>query len=47
MDSSPEQPPVDRMARLRPPRQWLVLLAFSLLFASALEAAALPAALLI
>lgn len=35
------------MARLRPPRQWLVLLAFSLLFASALEAAALPAALLI
>ncbi|RUW25346.1 AbrB family transcriptional regulator [Mesorhizobium sp. M4B.F.Ca.ET.215.01.1.1] len=47
MDSSPEQPPVERMARLRPPRQWLVLLALSLLFAGALEVAALPAALLI
>ncbi|RWE74392.1 AbrB family transcriptional regulator [Mesorhizobium sp.] len=52
MDSSPEQPyqdqtPIERMARLRPPRQWLVLLVFSLLFAGALELAALPAALLI
>ncbi|RVD31358.1 AbrB family transcriptional regulator [Mesorhizobium sp. M4B.F.Ca.ET.017.02.2.1] len=47
MDSSPEQPPVERMAQLRPPRQWLVLLALSLLFAGALEVAALPAALLI
>ncbi|RUX87680.1 AbrB family transcriptional regulator, partial [Mesorhizobium sp. M2A.F.Ca.ET.040.01.1.1] len=52
MDSSPEQPsqdhaPIDRMARLRPPRQWLVLLVFSLPFAGALELAALPAALLI
>src|SRR5882757_9118254 len=52
MDSSPEQPPqsqpaVERMARMRPVRQWLVLLIFSLLFAGALEYAALPAALLI
>ncbi|CDX31648.1 Membrane protein AbrB (fragment) [Mesorhizobium sp. SOD10] len=52
MDSSPEQPsqdqtPTERMARLHPPRQWLVLLVFSLLFAGALELAALPAALLI
>ncbi|TJV71592.1 MAG: AbrB family transcriptional regulator [Mesorhizobium sp.] len=52
MDSSPEQPsqdqtPIEWMARLRPPRQWLVLLVFSLLFAVALELAALPAALLI
>ncbi|CDX32329.1 putative membrane protein [Mesorhizobium sp. ORS 3359] len=52
MDSSPEQPyqnqtPIERMARLRPPRQWLALLVFSLLFAGALELAALPAALLI
>ncbi|TIW12761.1 MAG: AbrB family transcriptional regulator, partial [Mesorhizobium sp.] len=42
MDSSPEQPyqdqtPIERMARLRPRRQWLVLLVFSLLFAGALE----------
>ncbi|MDX8498912.1 AbrB family transcriptional regulator [Mesorhizobium sp. VK4C] len=52
MDSSPEQPspdqlPVERKARLRQPQQWLVLVAFSLLFAGALELAALPAALLI
>lgn len=47
MDSPTEQPPVERMARLSRPRQWLVLLAFSLLFAGALEVAALPAALLI
>ncbi|BCG93249.1 AbrB family transcriptional regulator [Mesorhizobium sp. 131-2-1] len=47
MDSPTEQPPVERMARLRRPRQWLVLLVFSLLFAGALEVAALPAALLI
>jgi uncharacterized protein len=47
MDSSPDQPAVERMARMRPVRQWLVLLAFSLLFAGALEYAALPAALLI
>ena len=52
MDSPPEQAsqaqaPIERMARLRPPRQWLVLLVFSLLFAGALELAALPAALLI
>lgn len=52
MDSSPEQPsqdqtPVERMARLRSPQQWLVLLAVSLLLAGLLELAALPAALLI
>ncbi|PBB83610.1 AbrB family transcriptional regulator [Mesorhizobium sp. WSM3876] len=52
MDSSPEQPPLDRqpierMARMRSPQQWLALLAVSLLFAAALELAALPAALLI
>src|SRR5438552_10936983 len=47
MDSSPEQPLVERMARLRPPQQWLVLVVFSLLFAGALDLAALPAALLI
>ena len=35
------------MARLRPPQQWLVLVVFSLLFAGALDLAALPAALLI
>ncbi|WP_192254770.1 AbrB family transcriptional regulator [Mesorhizobium silamurunense] len=45
--SSPDQPLVERMARLRPPRQWLVLVVFSLLLAGALELAALPAALLI
>jgi hypothetical protein len=38
MDSSPEQPsqdqaPAERMTRLRQPRQWFVLLVFSLLFA--------------
>jgi membrane AbrB-like protein len=47
MDSSPEQPTVERMARMRPVLQWLVLLFFSILFAGALEFAALPAALLI
>ncbi|RWE37500.1 MAG: AbrB family transcriptional regulator [Mesorhizobium sp.] len=52
MDSSPEhqhpdQPPIERMARLRPPQQWLVLMVLSLLLAGALELAALPAALLI
>jgi uncharacterized protein len=47
MDSSPDQPTVERMARLRPPWQWLILLFFSILFAGALELAALPAALLI
>ncbi|MGX5839605.1 AbrB family transcriptional regulator [Mesorhizobium sp. ArgA1] len=47
MDSSPEQPAIERMTRMRPLRQWLVLLIFSLLFAGALEYAALPAALLI
>ncbi len=47
MDSSPDQPAVERMARMRPLRQWLVLLVFSLLFAGALEYAVLPAALLI
>jgi uncharacterized protein len=50
MDSSPEepnQPLVERMARLPAPQQWLVLLLFSLLFAGALGLAALPAALLI
>ncbi|TKB21235.1 MAG: AbrB family transcriptional regulator [Mesorhizobium sp.] len=52
MDSSPEQSPpdqpsVERMARLRWPQQWLALVVFSLLFAGALELAALPAALLI
>ncbi|PBC00930.1 AbrB family transcriptional regulator [Mesorhizobium sp. WSM3860] len=35
------------MARLRPPQQWLELVVLSLLFAGALELAALPAALLI
>ena len=52
MDSSPEQPsqdpaPIESMARLRPPQQWLILVSFSLLLAGALELAALPAALLI
>ena len=47
MDSSPDQPPIERMARMRPLWQWLVLLFFSVLFAGALEFAALPAALLI
>ncbi|MES0021842.1 MULTISPECIES: AbrB family transcriptional regulator [unclassified Mesorhizobium] len=47
MDSSPDQPAVERMARMRPVRQWLVLLIVSLLIAGALEYAALPAALLI
>jgi len=47
MDSSPEQPAIERMTRMRPLRQWLVLLIFSLLFAGTLEYAALPAALLI
>ena len=47
MDSSPEQPAIERMTRMRPLRQWLVLLTFSLLFAGTLEYAALPAALLI
>ena len=49
MDSSPEQnpTPVERLAPLRPPRQWLVLMVFSLLFSAALELAALPAALLV
>ncbi|MFK0690249.1 AbrB family transcriptional regulator [Mesorhizobium sp. IMUNJ 23033] len=47
MDSSPDQPPVERMAQLHRRWQWLVLLVFSLLFAGALEIAALPAALLI
>src|SRR6478672_12950346 len=47
MDSLPDQPAVERMARMRPAWQWLVLLVFSILFAGALEFAALPAALLI
>src|SRR5882757_1428761 len=47
MDSSQDQPAVERMARMHPVRQWLVLLVFSILFAGALEFAALPAALLI
>lgn len=47
MDSSPDQPPVERMTQLHRRWQWLVLLVFSLLFAGALEIAALPAALLI
>ncbi|RUY62677.1 AbrB family transcriptional regulator, partial [Mesorhizobium sp. M7A.F.Ca.CA.001.09.2.1] len=52
MDSSAEQPSPDlptleRMARMRKLWQWLALLVVSLLFAGALELAALPAALLI
>ncbi|RUV83472.1 AbrB family transcriptional regulator [Mesorhizobium sp. M1A.F.Ca.IN.020.32.1.1] len=52
MDSSSEgpsleQPSVQRMTRLRPLQQWLALVVLSLLFAGALELAALPAALLI
>src|SRR5215216_2673802 len=51
MDSSAEQPPdqpaIERMARMRKLWQWLALLIVSLLFAGALELAALPAALLI
>jgi membrane AbrB-like protein len=48
MDSELQQEtPAGRMARVAPPLQWLVILAVSLLFVGALEAAALPAALLI
>ena len=50
MDSSaqpPDQLATERMARMGKPWQWLVLLTISALFASALELAALPAALLI
>ncbi|TPL92549.1 AbrB family transcriptional regulator [Mesorhizobium sp. B2-3-12] len=52
MDSEAEQPPpnqpaVERMTRLGKPWQWLILLVISILFAGALEFAALPAALLI
>src|SRR6266508_1165347 len=47
MDSLPDQPTVERMARIHKGWQWPVLLVFSLLFAGALEFAALPAALLI
>ncbi|MCV3207105.1 AbrB family transcriptional regulator [Mesorhizobium sp. YC-39] len=48
MDSSRDQPPtVERMARTHKGWQWLVLLVLSILFAGALELAALPAALLI
>lgn len=47
MDSLPEQPIDERMARMLPSGQWLMLLIFSILFAGALELAALPAALLI
>jgi membrane AbrB-like protein len=51
MDSSAEQPPdqpaIERMAPMRKAWQWLALLIVSMLFAGALELAALPAALLI
>ncbi|SDA80492.1 AbrB family transcriptional regulator [Mesorhizobium qingshengii] len=51
MDSSaeqlPDQPAIERMARLHKLWQWLALLIVSTLFAGALELAALPAALLI
>jgi membrane AbrB-like protein len=47
MDSLPNQPTVEPMARMHKRWQWLVLLVFSILFAGALEVAALPAALLI
>jgi membrane AbrB-like protein len=43
----PDQATVERMARIDKRWQWLVLLAVSILFAGALEVAALPAALLI
>jgi len=46
MDSPLHQPP-GRIAAQAPALQWLAILALSLLFAGALEAAALPAALLI
>ena len=44
---SPDQPVVERMARMRKAWQWLAILTVSALFAGALELAALPAALLI
>jgi membrane AbrB-like protein len=52
MDSLPEQPTLDQpaaepMARIHKIWQWLAILIVSCLFAGALEAAALPAALLI
>ncbi|RWC06669.1 MAG: AbrB family transcriptional regulator [Mesorhizobium sp.] len=47
MDSLPDQPTAERMARIPKAWQWLALLIFSILFAGALESAALPAALLI
>jgi membrane AbrB-like protein len=47
MDQSTLPPPAERIARLAPPLQWLLILAVSLLFVGALEAVALPAALLI
>jgi membrane AbrB-like protein len=47
MDSLPDPPIDEPMARMLPSGQWLVLLIFSILFAGALELAALPAALLI
>jgi uncharacterized protein len=47
MDSLPDPPTVERMARMPKAWQWLALLIFSILFAGALEFAALPAALLI
>ncbi|RWC23476.1 MAG: AbrB family transcriptional regulator [Mesorhizobium sp.] len=47
MDSLPDQPTVERMARVPKVWQWLALLIFSILFAGALEFGALPAALLI
>jgi membrane AbrB-like protein len=51
MDSLPDRPAprptTQRLAKVAPPLQWLAILVVSLLFVGALEAAALPAALLI
>ncbi|TIS56887.1 MAG: AbrB family transcriptional regulator [Mesorhizobium sp.] len=47
MDSLPDQSTVERMARIHKVWQWLAILIVSILFAGALEFAALPAALLI
>ena len=47
MRTDPQPSPTGRLATVRRPFQWLVILALSLLFVALLELAALPAALLI
>ncbi|MER8971760.1 MULTISPECIES: AbrB family transcriptional regulator [unclassified Mesorhizobium] len=47
MDSSPNPPAIEHLARIHKAWQWPVLVVVSVLFAGALELAALPAALLI